>query len=129
MQMPLPGSKHKADNLNYFLSHYQGKFDYLLISDCDEAINHKFVEHGVKTYLANSNSKIGFISALSYCYRSKGLFTNALRFVESIFIFDFFIGRSFQRNHTTSLTSQVCLITKELLDANNGRFDNVPLED
>lgn len=129
MQMPLPGSKHKADNLNYFLENYKGQFDYLLIGDCDEAINHNFVEHAVKIYLANKNNKIGFISSLSYCYRSKGLFTNALRFVEGIYIFDFFMGRSFQRNHTSSLTSQVCLLSKELLNANGGKFNDVPLED
>ncbi|MCQ3914817.1 MAG: hypothetical protein MJ201_03495 [Mycoplasmoidaceae bacterium] len=44
------GSNNKAENLNSFLKNTKVAFDYLLITDSDEALHERFVEHAIKCF-------------------------------------------------------------------------------
>lgn len=130
-QLGIEGSKNKADNLNQFLSQYQGDYDYLLIGDADEVFNENFVEHAVKMFLSNKIKHLGYISPLNINYRSKGIVPNTLRLVEtSAFRWEFYT-MNFAQSILPPLGSQSCLISKQkFIECNKSdRFDSGNLED
>lgn len=131
IQMPLAsgGSKNKADNLNFFIKHCKEKYDYIMTGDADVAINPRFVEHAIKFFSCKKIKNLGFVSSLSYNYRSKGVFTNSIRYAESAYIYSNFLERNYKPYLVGALTGQVCLIKKEALKSANGRFPDSVVED
>lgn len=130
-QLGLEGSKNKADNINQFLKQYKKDYDYLLIGDADEVFNKNFVEYAVKMFLSDKVKNIGFISPLNVNYRSKGIYPNTTRFLETWTFTLVMLVRSFSSSSIPPLSGQSSLISrKSLFQCNKeGKFDEGNLED
>ena len=129
-QLDEKGSKNKADNLNQFLKNYKGDYDYLLIGDSDEVFHPNFVEGALKLFYSEKITDLGFVTPFNIPYRSKGIYPNTSRILES----KSFYGRlykNFNLSNIPPLAGQSCLISKKyLLECNQFlAFDNGNLED
>lgn len=124
------GSSNKADNLNSFLSKSGAKFDYLLITDADEVLDNQFVELALKMFFYKDFHNLGYVSPLNYVYPTNTLFSNIFGNQNDFVLFyqkDF--SRNFIFSQYSNLYSASCLVSKKLLEVNNGLFPDGCLED
>lgn len=130
-QLGPEGSKNKADNLNQFLKQHKGDYDYLLIGDADEVFHPNFVEYAMKFFCSNKIKNLSYVTPLNINYRSKGIYPNATRILESHIFYWEMISRTFTQSNLPPLAGQSCLISrKSLVECNKiEKFDEGNLED
>lgn len=129
-QLPKP-SVNKADNLNQFLNFYKDDFDYLLIGDADEVFHKNFVEYAIKIFYSNKIKNLAYISPININYRSKGIYPNTSRIIETTAFYWSFFSKNFNLSNVVPLSGQSCLIAKKSFKEcyENMNFDNGNLED
>lgn len=130
-QLGPEGSKNKSDNLNQFLKQHKGDYDYLLIGDADEVFHPNFVEYAMKIFCSNKIKNLSYITPLNINYRSKGIYPNTTRILESHILYWEMISRTFTQSNIPHLAGQSCLISrKSLVECNKvEKFDEGNLED
>ncbi len=130
-QLGPQGSKNKADNINSFLKNYKGDYDYLVIGDADEVFHKNFVEYSIKLFCSKQLKNISYITPLNINYRSKGIYPNTTRLLETFVYWWTFLPRCFVNTNIPPLAGQSCIISKQsLIECNNGEmFDKGNLED
>lgn len=130
-QLDIKGSKNKADNLNQFLKQYNKDYDYLLIGDADEVFHENFVEYGIKMFCSNRIKNLSYITPLNVNYRSKGIYPNTTRIIETTTYWWVLLPKCFAHYEIPLLAGQSCLISrKSLIECNNEeKFDEGNLED
>ena len=111
--------------------HHKEDYDYLLIGDADEVFNKNFVEYAIKIFCSNKLKNLSYVSPLNINYRSKGIYPNTTRILETNAFYWQMFGRNFSDKHLPPLSGQSCLISrKSLIDCNKSEsFDNGNLED
>ncbi len=130
-QLESKASKNKADNINQFLKNYKGDYDYLLIGDADEVFHENFVEYSIKIFLSNKIKNLSYIAPLNINYRSKGIYPNTTRLLETFIFYWILFARCFTQSSIPPLSGQSCLISKQsLIECNQEeKFDDGNLED
>lgn len=125
------GSKNKADNLNHFLKQYKNEYDYLLIGDADEVFNENFVENAIKIFVSKKIKNLSYITPLNVNYRSKGIYPNVSRILETTAFTWTLFSKNFNNYNLAPIAGQSCLISRESIIECNGdiKFDEGNLED
>ncbi|MBD5423226.1 MAG: glycosyltransferase [Mycoplasma sp.] len=121
-------SLHKADNLNSFLKNSKVKFDYLLISDADVALDIHFVSSSLKFFYYKDQKRLGWVSSNMNNYKGNNLWNNIMLDSENI-NFANLITKNFKSQFSANLYSSACLIKKEVLSDFYMQFPNSCLED
>ncbi len=122
-------SLNKADNLNHFLNHSKVKFDYLLISDSDVAIDRNFVQLSLKLFNYKNQKRLGWVSSNISNYPSNNLWNNSLYNLENIAFSNKFLISNINNKVNSNLYSSTSLISSEMLLDFDFQFPNSCLED
>lgn len=123
------GSISKSDNLNHFLQYSGAHFDYLMIGDADEIFDKYFVECNIRFFYSDKFEKLAFVSPLNQCYKTQGLYTNIMRNIDNITMFNRDLIKSVQLRDYSNLYSASCLISSKFIQSMNGKFPDSVLED
>lgn len=121
-------SINKADNLNHFLKHAKVKFDYLLISDSDVAIDKNFVTTSLKYFYYKKFKRLGWVTSLINSYPHNNLYNYLSKNIENRNGF-YNLEINFSLNRHSPLHSSCSLISKELLKDFDMQFPDSCLED
>lgn len=122
-------STNKADSLNHFLKYSGAKFDYLLISDSDVAINKNFVSTSLKFFYYQKQKQLGWVSSNIINYSSNNLWNILMSKSENIAFINKFLLSNINNKMNSNLYSAACLISKNMLDSFNYQFPEGSLED
>lgn len=124
-------SVNKADNLNQFLNFYKGEYDYILIGDADEVFHESFVEYAVKMFISNRIKNLAYITPLNINYRSKGIYSNTTRIIETTAFYWTLFSKNFNLFNIAPLCGQSCIVSKKAFKEcyENMNFDSGNLED
>lgn len=122
-------STNKADSLNHFLKYSGAKFDYLLISDSDVAINKNFVSTSLKFFYYQKQKQLGWVSSNIINYSSNNLWNILMSKSENIAFINKFLLSNINNKMNSNLYSAACLISKNMLDSFNYQFPEGCLED
>ena len=122
-------SINKADNLNHFLKHAKVKFDYLLISDSDVAIDKNFVSTSLKFFYYKKQKQLGWVSSNIANYPLDNLWNVILNNLENNIFANKFLLSNVNNKLNANLYSATCLINNKMLESFNYQFPEGCLED
>lgn len=123
------GSNNKAENLNKWLLNSGVTFDYLLVTDSDEVLHKDFVDNALRCFNNECFNNLGYVTPLNYFYGNKTLFNNVMLNFEGIASWKDHFTRTITLSDYSNLYSASCLISKNVLQDNDGRFPDGCLED
>lgn len=123
------GSSNKAENLNAFLKYSGVTFDYLMITDADEALDKNFVKYAIRCFYWKKFKNLGYVSPLNYNYLTPNLYGNIFSNADNVQLYKNDFSKQILLNDTVNLYGASCLISNKLLQANNGVFPSGCLED